>query len=441
MKTARRTTVAITVALAFLVLAWQGIAMAVGGVGDIVGPGSNNQGNEAYSPDVAQPAPPGDPSSDDDSDGHETEDPAKPDHAGGSIAEVSLAGQELIAVGQNNASIDDDGQASGDVVVLAIGGSEIIGAHSNCPAVGCEGGESEGNAPIGLLCEPSGGSVCVELLYGNTTSSTENDESSATADQALVFACIGGSQTTPSEDCAGPVGAGVSENHSVITQDNTNGNTSADQSTDVADVCVGPTGEDPITGTCSGLGASALHSETHSEANSETGNGSTDRSSYLLAVELGGTSLLTISDPTAISLPPGCPEGASLVCVFLNQGESFVYTGGAGSHQEALHLSVLRAIVGGEDVALGHVADAETLAENTGPACPPGATRADCVVTPSCPVGQHRDASGNCVDDQGPGPRGLSDTGLDTLVPVALALALMLLGTNLVAWDRRRSQV
>jgi len=235
------------------------------------------------------------------------------------------------------------------------------------------------------------------------------------------------------------VGAGVSENHSSITQDNTNGNTTADQATDVADVCVGPTGEDPITGTCSGLGASALHSESHSEANSDTENGSTERSSYLLAVELGGAPLFQISDPTPIALPPGCPEGASLLCVYLNQGESFVYSGGAGSHQEGLHLSVLRAIVGGEDLALGHVADAETLVENTGPACPPGATRADCVQTPLCPPGQHRDASGNCVDDQG--PRGLADTGLDTLVAVAIALALMIMGANLVAWDRRRALI
>lgn len=430
----RRSLAAMVVALSLVLLVWQGMALAIGGPGDILPDDPNKESNEAYSPQVQPAEPPDEPTSDDDLGGHDTSDPEKPDHAAGSIAEVTLAGEELVVVGDNNAQIEDDGQASGDVVVLALLGSEIIGAHSNCPAVDCEGGTAEDGLAPGILCEETGGGVCVGLLFAETTSSVTSEESSATADQALAFACIGSTQTQPEANCDGVVGAGVSENHSDITQDNTTGATTANQTTDVADVCVGPTGEDPITGTCSGLGASALHSESHSTADSETAPGTTERSSYLLAVEIGGTQALVIDEPTAIELPPGCPEGGSLLCVYLNQGESFVYAGGAGSHQEALHISVLRALIGGEDLVLGHVSDAETLVENTGPACPPGSTAAHCVPNVCPDTGLPPMPDGSCPRE----PRGLPVTGLDLAVQVAGALLLLVGGSHLVAWDRRR---
>ena len=438
----RRTIPRLSALAVVLLFALSGAAFAAGGVGDLqVGGGlGGGSGEEAYSPTVQQPGnaqpaePPDDPTEDSDLEGHESENPTKPDHASGSIAEVSLAGQELVEVGSNNAAINDDGTAQGDVVILALLGEEILGAHSECPAVDCEGGTASSGVAPGLLCEETGGGVCVGLLFAETTSSVSNDASSATADQALVFACIGGTQEAPEENCDGLVGAGVSEAHSEITQDNTNGNTTADHATDVADVCLGPTGEDPLTGVCSGIGVGVLHSESHSEANSETGPGSTERSSYVLALELAGEQALVISDPTEIALPPGCPEGGSLVCVYLNQGESFVYTGGAASHQEALHVSVLRAVVGGEDLVLGHVSDAETLAENTGPACPPGATRPDCV--PQCPPGQELAPDGTC-QPVGKPPGGLPVTGLDLTLGLWLALGLIASGAYLI----RREQV
>jgi hypothetical protein len=439
MKHGRTMVTIISAGLMLAMLVWQGAATAADGVGEIGiggGTGGGSSSGEAYTPSVQQPAePPDDPTDDSDNEGHETENPTKPDHASGSIADLDLAGEGLIVVGQNNAQINDDGTASGDVVVLALLGEEIIGAHSECPAVDCEGGTASSGVAPGLLCEETAGGVCVGLLFAETTSAVGNDESSATADQALAFACVGGTQEAPEENCDGLVGAGVSENHSSVTQDNTNGNTTADQATDVADVCVGPTGEDPLTGTCSGVGASALHSESHSEANSETGPGTTERSSYLLALELAGSPAIEISDPTEIALPPGCPAGASLLCIYLNQGESFVYTGGGASRQEALHIAVLAGVVGGADLVGGHLADAETLAENTGPACPPGATRADCV--PQCPPGQQLGPDGTCQPIPKP-PGGLPVTGLDTVIPLAIALNLMLMGAWLVAWDRKR---
>jgi hypothetical protein len=440
MKHGRTMVTIIAAGLMLALLVWQGSSLAAGGVGNIGGGlgGGGNTG-ETQDPSVQQPGgaqpaePPDDPTEDGDTEGHETENPTKPDHASGSIADVTLAGEPLAEVGSNNAAINDDGTASGDVVVLALLGEEVIGGHSECPAVDCEGGTASGGVAPGLLCEETAGGVCVGLLFAETTSSVTNEESSATADQALAFACVGGTQEAPEENCDGFVGAGVSENHSSITQDNTNGNTTSDQATDVADVCVGPTGEDPLTGTCSGIGASALHSESHSEANSETGPGTTERSSYLLALELAGEQAITISDPIAIEVPPGCPAGGSLLCVYLNQGESFVYTGGGASRQEALHIAVLAGAIDGADLVGGHVSDAETLAENTGPACPPGATRADCV--PLCPSGVEVMPDGTCPVQQ---PPGLPVTGMDTAIPLAVALTLMLMGAWLVAWDRRR---
>ncbi|MEX2458229.1 MAG: hypothetical protein WD770_04525 [Actinomycetota bacterium] len=433
MKMTRKALAAMAASLTIALLLWQGMALAVGGVGGLgVGTGSGS-GNEAYSPEVADP--PDDPTEDGDSEGHETDNPEKPDHAGGGIAEVQLAGGEVVSIGQNDAGIEDDGQAHSDVVVLSLLGSEIIGAHSNCPAVGCEGGEPTGSVAPGILCEESGGGVCVGILFAEANSSVENEESSSSADQVLAFACVGGTQTAPAENCDGVVGAGVSEQHSTITQDNTTGATDASSSTDVADVCVGPTGEDPITGVCSGLGVSALHSESSSSAPSETGPGTTERSSYLLAVELGGAPAVEISDPMDLSLPPGCPAGASLLCVFLNQGESFVYPGGAGSAQDALHISLIAGAVDGEDVVFGHVATAETLVENTGPACPPGSTADHCVAPPCPDTGGAPMPDGTCP--QVPVP-GLANTGLDMLIPLALALTLMVVGAHLVALDRRR---
>lgn len=435
MKIARKAVAAVAASLTIALLLWQGLALAVDGVRDLGLGGSSSESGEAYTPEtqsVQQPAePPDEPTDEGDNAGHETENPEKPDHAGGSIIEAELAGGDLATVGRNDASIEDDGTTHGDVVVLALLGSDIIAASSECNEVDCE--NTDGVAP-GVLCAESGGSLCVGLLFAETTSTTNSDSSSATADQALAYACVGGTQQSPDENCDGVVGAGVSENHSSITQDNTTGATQADQSTDVADVCLG--GEDLLTGACGGVGVSALHSESHSTAESETGPGTTERSSYILALELAGEEAFAISDPAALSIPPDCPE-PSLVCIFVNQGEGFVYTGGGASRQEALHVDVLNAALGGADLVEAHVATAETLAENTGPACPPGSTAAHCVRPPVCPdTGVPPMPDGSCPREPAPG---LARTGLDIAVPIAVALALLVAGFQLVAWDRRRA--
>jgi hypothetical protein len=348
----------------------------------------------------------------DDSPGHDTPQPTEPDHASGSIAEVSLVGEDLIEVGQTSAEIDEDGTSQGDVTVLAIGGQEVIGAHS-----ASEGPESDSENPLGPLCEGSGGAVCLELLFADTNSTSSDTAAHSDAQTSLAFVCVGGTNPNPGNRCNGPVGAGVSNSNSTITRDRTTGGEVAHQETDVADVCLG--GEAPITGTCQGLGVTALHSESTSTVDGDQ-NAETESSSYLAGVELAGQQFLIIADPTALALPPGCPPGASLLCVFLNQSAMTVSTGAAGSRQEALHVSVLAGVAQGADVALAHVGTAETFVQWTEPFRPPDG------------------------GDGGPGPGpdgGLAVTGVSLWTAVVVLALLMALGTAMLGVERRRRAV
>jgi hypothetical protein len=347
--------------------------------------------------------------SDDDSEGHETEDPVAPDHATGTVAQVDLVGEDLITLGRSHAQTEDDGHSSGDVTVLAIGGNEIVGAHSDSE------GETEDRVdPLAPLCEGSGGSVCIQLLFAST-SSTENHSEAHTA---LVFVCVGGSNPQPNAECDGVVMAGVSESHAQTTTDPNTGGTSSDGEATLADVCLG--GEDPATGVCTGLGANVAHSESHAAAESETGEGTASRRS-VIAVEAGGDEVIAISDPTAVTIPPGCPTGpGSLLCLFLNQGESNTSTAFASAAQEAVHIDVLKS--GDTTVVLGHVGASEALATAGPPAeCPP--------ICPPRPVPPGPEPGG-------PGP--LPVTGTDPLMKVVVAGALVLAGAFALLLERRR---
>ncbi|MGH2702635.1 MAG: hypothetical protein ACRDJ2_12785 [Actinomycetota bacterium] len=296
---------------------------------------------------------PPDPTTDDDSEGHVSPDPEGSDHASGGIADTEVDGNEVATVGHTESTIEDDDSSSTDVTVLAIGGEEIVGAHSES-----DGAENDSQDPLAPLCEESGGAVCLGLLFADASSSEGSNSSSATGSAALAFACLGGTQTDAGATCDGPVSAGVSESNSDIKRNKTTGETEASHGNDVADVCLGGAN---ATGACSGAGVEAGHSESTSNSGSPNGQGSTERDSFLLGVEANGERNEIVGDPTAIAVPPGCPEDESVVCVFFNQGESFVFSGGAAGHQETVHVSV------GPDLLLGHVATSETLATNDGP--------------------------------------------------------------------------
>lgn len=374
---------------------------------------------------VAPPAAPPQPAEDHDAGAHETSDPSGPDHASGSVADVDVAGDDAVDVGSTNAQVEEDGQATGDVTVLAIGGNEIVGAHSDSES----GPESDSVAPFDALCEGSGGGVCVGLLFAETTSTESGGSSSAESEAALAFACLGGSDPDAGTDCDGVVGVGVGTSSSSVTQDGQTGDTSAQQETAVADACLG--GEDE-EGTCSGLGVEVLRAESQSEATSPDGPGTTSASSCTADIEAGGSGNCVIEDSEAIEIPPGCPAGQSLLCVYVNQGETFVFTGGAGSRQEALHVSALGGAIDGSDLITLHVADAETWATNSGPQVEPDTRRPEVGAVgrgPGAPV----------VAAGGGGPElAFTGTGLPWL---ALALAVLAsLGATLVAAGRRRAK-
>jgi hypothetical protein len=109
--------------------------------------------------------------------------------------------------------------------------------------------------------------------------------------------------------------------------------------------------------------------------------------------------------------------------VFFNQGESFVFTGGAAGHQQVAHISV------GPDVVLGHVGTSETLATNDGP---------EDVVKGERPI----EAPDETVLGGGPATPAsdgvLPFTGTGMLLYLAIAFALISAGAWLVALHRTR---
>ncbi|MGH2775066.1 MAG: hypothetical protein ACRDJT_06490 [Actinomycetota bacterium] len=363
----------------------------------------------------AAEAPP-EPTEDDDSEGHESPNPADPDHASGGIADAEIDGNELVTVGHTDSTITDDDSSSSDVTVLAIGGEEIVGAHSDSE----DGPESDTQDPLAPVCEDSGGGVCLGLLFADASSSENAGSSNASSSAAVAFTCLGGTQTDSTEECDGPVSVGVAQSNGDIERDKQTGETEASHSSDLADVCIG--GAD-ASGTCTGVGAEAAHSESHSESGPAGGRGSTERDSFLLNVEANGEDNEVIGDPTAIAVPLGCPDSTSVACVFFNQGESFVFTGGAAGHQEVAHVQV------GPDLVLGHLATSETLATNAGP---------DDVVEGDPPLENPGDTvlgGGPGAADDGSGDA-LPFTGAETSLLLAIAFALISAGAWLLALRR-----
>lgn len=370
------------------------------------------------------------PTEDDDSPGHETQDPVPPDHASGEVAHVALAGEGLVTVNSTRSEVRDDGSSSADVTLLAIGGEEVVGAHSD------SGGPTHDESdPLADLCAGSGGQVCVGLLFAEADSTEDEDSSQAEAHGALLFACVSGGGNDPTTpECEGSgnaIGVGVATSDSTTTKDKRTGDTEAEQQTDVADICLG--GE--TAGTCTGVGAEAAHAESKSTATDPNRPGTTERRSYVAGVEAGGQEFLLVEDPEAIAVPPGCPtEPGSIACVFLNQGESFIFTGGAASRQEAIDA---RVGVSGEDIVLfGHVATAETFVRNTGPQCPPVCPELTEVEAER--LGKRGPAAGAGVK-AGRADAGLPFTGSSIILGL-VALGLMLSGGGLVGAAASKSR-
>lgn len=282
-------------------------------------------------------------------------DPSESDHAGAAVAELFIAGNEAVVVGGTHSQIDDDASTSSDVTLLALGGQEIVGSHSDS-----NGSSESSNDALAPICTGSGGQLCLGLLYAKSSATEDDGSSSADADGAVAYVCAGGSNTDPEAECNGPVDLSVAESHSTIHRDKGTGATSADAESDLIEACAGGRAADR---SCSGAGVNAVHSESHSDAPQQNAPGSASRDSYLLGLSLGGEHHEVLGDEQSLSVPPDCPDTGA-VCAHLNEGETHIRIGGASADQDALHLVVKLPNLGNLiELRLGHT---ETSVDNPG---------------------------------------------------------------------------
>jgi hypothetical protein len=311
----------------------------------------------------AVPAVPGAPAlpldSDDDSEGHETEDPQLPDHGSGHGGNVDLNDEDIADLVRYDATVNDDGSTNSDVTVLGLLGDELFGGSSSSDGAG----DSHENVTEGVG-EALSGILSLSLLYHDTVAVQDDEGSAAGARGGVLSLCLLGQDEpiTTTYECEG-VGAGAVEGEGYAERDAKTGHSNASSDNEAVKACI-TEGWDDFT--CQGLlGASVLHADSDSESVTP----GTNRASWLISLDSGGEALLRIEDPVGLALPPGCGEPA-LLCLFLNQGESFLFDNGAGSAQEALHLDLLNGTPIDILVELGK---AESIAHlESPPGCEPG---------------------------------------------------------------------
>jgi hypothetical protein len=371
-------------------------------VNDVVAPGG------AGAPAPAGTNPALSPVQDDDPD-KEMADPVSPDHGSADNATVEIAQNDVAAIGQTKSTVGDDDSASADASALALGGNEIVGAHA-------KGNQSSSAGdPLEPVCEQTDGALCVELVKAEAESSDTGGAQSGHSASEVAGACVGGSDPTATE-CAGPVSAGVLTSESDIERGK-DGHTRASSSSAVADVCLV---QDPVAGSCA-VGAEALSSSGESSSNGNTAS----KEATFLGLEIAGTPIALIEDPTAIEVAPDCPDGMQVACVFLLQGET--YLGSAGHAITTLDANVLNGTV------LATLSHSESLVHKFPADVPPGG--------PQPPAGDGAPDAGN----DGSGPAGgqaadggvLPNTGGVLGGLLSLALFGLALGSFLVAWSRR----
>ncbi len=347
--------------------------------------------------------------------GNTTAPPAAPDHGSTKGVEVKLGDQAVAGVGHDDATINDDDSTSADSQLLTLGGNEVLGAHADSD------GENHSSfnplAPITApVCDGSAGGACLDVLYADADASDDGSRSRSDSRSGVAKVCLGGTSTEPASACDGPLAAGAANSEGQADRDQSTGRTTASSMFELATLCLAG---DPVTGSCQ-LGASAVHSEGRSDSGGSSSSAS--RQSYVLDLQAGGDSVGRVSDPTDLSIQPECAD-PSLLCLFLNQGETYVGPAVAGHVQDALKLTLLPGVL---DLYLG-LGHTETLVHNDGrkPTSPPSSDvrSVDFDVAPSS------------IDDDGvlPNTGGLwSGLAMIGLLGVAA-------GSAIVAGSRRRA--
>ncbi|MFN2496215.1 MAG: hypothetical protein ABR608_09965 [Pseudonocardiaceae bacterium] len=382
--------------------------------------------------------------SDDDTGSHETPNPEFPDHGSGYVGDLHLNDEDILDLTQYDATVEDDGSTHSDVRVLGLFGDEIVGSGSSS-----DGTTESHENPAEGLCQGSGGALCLSLLYHDTIATVDDEGSIAGARGGVLSLCLLGEDenVTTTYECKGLLGAGAAEGEGTAVRDGKTGHTWADSVNDLLKACIAEGWGDDFT--CDGLlGVSVLHANTNAE--SETPE-NTSRASWLIGLDSGGEALLRVEDPAGLELVD-CANVA-LLCLYLNQGETFIFDNPAGGSaaQEALHLDLLQGtpldilVILGQSESIAHLESPE--------GCEPGEKGPCPVKKPECSDKVDNDGDGKvdfpadpeCVDanddseaDGKKGGAGLAETGADVAPLLAGAFLLIGMGALTVAATRRR---
>ena len=326
------------------------------------GPSGGDAGTSANLGVPSQPAPEP-PNSDDDLPGHETENPEPPDHGGAQVADVDLLEEDAVDISDNESTVEDDDSTKADSTLLALGGMEVLGAHADSSAEK----ESHAGDPLAPLCEGSGGALCLRILYSDAYADETGTTSSSSSESGIAELCVAGSSSEQRDECDGALGVEVADSEAEAQRNKATGRTTAMSFSDVFNLCI----QEPQATQCE-VGLQLLHSE--GAADSGGASSSAGRESTVAKLELAGTEVFDIDDPEAFAVPPDCPD-PSLVCLFGNQGETYLGDGVAGHAQEALHFDFLKGLRLGEmtgTVLRVELSSTETLVHNDGGGDGPG---------------------------------------------------------------------
>lgn len=354
---------------------------------------------------------------DDSPDSDHLDDPHPPDHASGAVADVDLLKSDLLEITEYDASIEDNDEAHADSTVLGLGGSRIVGSSADSRDHNREGE----NGDALKTCNATGGLICLSLLYHNTVATEEHDSALAAARGGVLALCLLGDndEVIASYECDG-ISLGVAEGLGIAERDKKHGHTKADSANELLNLCIGK--REKLTTPCDGIGLQAVHVDTRSKSEKPE----TERHSFLLGIDLNGSSTYLLDGPTALALPDDCGDSA-ILCLFLNQGKSVIFKNpkGAGSVQEMLRLDVLNKTL---LVVLGQ---AETLAHET-----EGRDHHK----KDEPEKDHGDKGDHGKGDEGGDGGGeLAETGADVAQLLAGGFLLTGLGALTLAASRRRA--
>lgn len=348
------------------------------------------------------------PGDDSDSPGHETANPQAPDHGSSGLVHGDLADQDLAEVGSGRSGVNDDDSTTADSTLLAVGGQEIIGSHASSDGTR----QSESPVPTIPVCEQSQGAACLDLLYSQSSATDDGASSDSSTSNGIANLCLGGTDPTGST-CNAPAQVGLAGSDSRAHRNQGTGRTTASSASGLAAVCLQ---RDPVLGTCT------VSADLVSADGTADSDGSVSRHSEIAGLDVAGNPAGLPTEPFEVSVPPDCAS-PSVVCIFGNQGETYLGDRLTGTAQTALDVSSL------DDTLHLDVAHAETLVHNSGgrPAVvsPPEAT----------PPAAHHNPVVRAVDGVLPNTGGIW-SGL-----LAVGLGLFAAGAVAAAWDRRRTTI